>query len=172
MRGEEPSGKRSFAARCVFCRSLPFSLSLSPFPILSLYLFLSFPLFRSETLLPAPGLASDVFHQINSRSMREYALLFTPRRRVCIISFIIQLALNSTLFRSHDRSLRLSSSFFPRTHSTRGRHPAPPLARALELGSATRPPLLLVSYSSSCQCFRFSFTKPNHIYFLFLREDN
>lgn len=122
--------------------SLFLSLPLPPFFILSL----SPSLFRSESLLPAPGLASDVFHQINSRSMREYALLFTPRRRVCIISFIIQLALNFTLFRSHDRSLRPSSSFFPRILSTPGKAPcSTSLARALgarcrhETTFATRP---------------------------------
>jgi len=153
MRGEKRSlEERSFTARCVFCRSLLFSLFLF-FRSLSLFLF------RFKTLLPAPGLASDVFHQINSRSMREYALLFTPRRRVCIISFIIQLALNSTLFRSHDRSFRPSSSFFPRILPIPGKAPC-----STSRAGCSVPPRDHLCYSSSpypssCQRFRFSFTR-------------
>lgn len=105
--------------------------------------------------------------------MREYALLFTPRRRVCIISFIIQLVLNSTLFRSHDRSLRPSSSFFPRIHSTRGKAPC---STSRARGGCSRDHLCysFSPYPSSCQRFPFSFTrKPNaiySIYFLFLQQ--
>jgi len=161
MRGEKRSlEERSFAARCVFCRSLPFSLFLFFF-VFSLSLSLSLFLFRFKTLLPAPGLASDVFHQINSRSMREYALLFTPRRRVCIISFIIQLALNSTLFRSHDRSFRPSSSFFPRILPIPGKAPCSTSRARAGCSVPPRDHLCYSSspYLSSCQRFRFSFTR-------------
>lgn len=130
--------------------SLPFSL---------LHNFLSLlPLSRKPSRL---RLASDVFHQINSRSTREYALLSTPRRRVCIISFIIQLALNSTLFRGHDRSLRPhrpSSSFSLRSLLLYlAGHPAPPFTHA---GCTSRMSLTL-TVVSSFQRFRFPFSWRN-----------
>lgn len=119
------------------------------------------PLSRKPSRL---RLASDVFHQINSRSTREYALLSTPRRRVCIISFIIQLALNSTLFRSHDRSLRPhrpSSSFSLRSLLLYlAGHAAPPLTHA---GLHVTNPLLPLTLTvvSSFQRFRFPFSWRN-----------
>lgn len=73
MRGEERSRllESDLSPRDASFAGLFLFLSFSLFFFHSLSLFL----FRFETLLPAPGLASDVFHQINSRSMRVRASL-------------------------------------------------------------------------------------------------
>jgi len=132
MRGEERS--RSLLGSDLSSRDASFAGFFLPFFYSSLSLFLlplpahSISLSSLSRKPSRPRPASDVFHQINSRSTREYAL-HSAAPCVCIISFIIQLALNSTLFRGRDRSLRPSSSFSLRTLLLGG-HSAPPLARA------------------------------------------
>lgn len=94
--------------------SPPLTLSLSSPPLPQ---FFSVSPFSRKPSRPRPW-PLMFFIKLTLAARESTALLSTPRHRVCIISFIIQLALNSTLFRGRDRSLRPrrpSSSFSSRT---------------------------------------------------------
>lgn len=111
------------------------SFFLPHFPLfLSLFSAIFSPSFRSLGSPLAYAWPLMFFIKLTLAARESTPLLSTPRRRVCIISFIIQLALNSTLFRGHDRSLRPhrpSSSFSLRSLLLYlAGHPAPPFTHA------------------------------------------